>query len=109
MAATAPIGLLRLAGVTSGLFAIWRFVYGVHQRTAEDTGAVAPRAHVGLLLLQSLFAIVACIALFTTVGRLQCGRPRAALVCVAVAVLALGAIALIFTKGGLSAYGGYES
>ena len=80
---------------------------------ARDTdtfdGAVAMRAHLGLLFLQAVLSGLASVALWWIAraagGQHRRGVPLAA----AVAIVSLICAAAIFTKNGLTDYGAYES
>jgi heme/copper-type cytochrome/quinol oxidase subunit 3 len=95
-----PIGVVWIAA------AAWRFVLAVAED--DDGFGVAQRQHIGLLMLQAAFAVLAAVfwaAAVVSVREGDRGQSRFALV--ACAVMAAG-FAAIFLRSGLTDWGCYE-
>jgi Mg2+/citrate symporter len=86
--------------------AVWRLLVAF-QRDDDGFGE-AQRAHLGLLLLQAVCALVAAGCVIGVADSVQLRERRLLLVFVVLLVLAAGAFLAIFTKNGLLDWGAYE-
>jgi hypothetical protein len=88
--------------------AVWRFVTALgHDQS--DYGGEAQRKYIGLLMLQSLCALIAAAAVLGAGDAAMRGERRWVLLYLVLLTFVVGAFLLIFTKDGLTGFGPYEN